>query len=652
MKVHQNDFVRSLLALQQDGSGAISSPANWLSVAPLLRVETPAIRKAIELSDLVWSASENEPYWHFFVGAPGNGKSMATREFAVSLREKGAEIFDEDGGLLSAIEVGRVPSVLDVRKDKSGGRLIAKIAQDASVVADPFTASPNPGREFFELLIDCAKKRVSLIACTNRGVLEQAAAIAAREASSRDPSVARVVAMLAAAGSLHSVSESVAGSDDHGAFTLRVTSASIDSGSLFSGQPIPLDELISEAISQERWNACFGCPAITHCPFHENRKALSGKKIRNSVLRLLEDAELIEGQPLVFREATALVSLVLAGCSVDYAGKSPCEWVGDCIENGRWFHLAARRLHMIVFSAFSPLGLDEGASGRVQLESLRSLMNRTNQDPGNLLGDACGVPSTQVGINRLLGGDGAMRQLDVLLAPLSLVLAGKGLDVRYPDDPEYVGEIESACFGIWERLEEGFEEDFPQSASCMESLSRWRSAHTLRCAALCFGTHAWLKEMDEYRSAIGIPEPPRPKERVKLKRLVENVLDNAAGRIRVAAHVAFAPESNANALSVGVDWEKSHRSRSLLLKFDEGVLTGGQTVRLSALAFIWLSRRHEGPLHDSTFPTEWLNSAREALVRAASARNYSRQDGFLEIVLADGGKVRVHRWDDELEVES
>lgn len=623
----ENAFVRKLLTLQQDGSGAISAPSNWAKADPLLRVETPALQYVRNFADKLLAPSKTELRWHFLVGGPGNGKSLAVRELAVKLLQSGARITDASGTALDELPVGRVPAVLEVRLQD--GTLAARIAQDASVVSDPFTDNPDPPAELRALMASCASDGCGLVACTNRGVLERAAADAGA-----DEFLAAALRGLVEAGGELGEQQVKYGKDQ----SILISASPIDSGSLFSGQQPPIADLVQQAIDARHWDACKDCECAALCPFQLNRRSLLDDAIRGNVLRIIEDAELLDGQPLVFREAGALLSLFLAGCAADYADGSPCAWVERNIEEQRWFALAARRLHMSIFSSHSPLGFDLGRSLH-QAQMLRLLMDRANYDAGQVLE---GPPSTQVGIPRLLGADGQFKRLDITLGVVPKQLEANGWDEVFGgDEATYPSALEKKCLEVWRRLDTAFENEWPEAGDCMAELSRWRSAHTLRSGVIELGLHAWRSELGAYREAIGIPAMADLVKKRELKELVKTVLDSDDGSTRIGNNLVLRKSPLGE---VDVDWNKSHSTRSLCL-----LLKGGShsvTTKLSATAFIWLVRRYKAPLSEKTFPMDWLESARDAIGRAAAASCYSKMgSGELE-VKAPGGIVFELMWDE------
>ena len=109
----ENDFLTKLLHLQQDGSGAISSPSNWGKV-PLLEIETDLDKHINELQDALLSRRRvnKEGRWHFFLGSPGNGKSAAVGKLYRELKKNGCRAETEEKEALDDIAVGEIPYLI------------------------------------------------------------------------------------------------------------------------------------------------------------------------------------------------------------------------------------------------------------------------------------------------------------------------------------------------------------------------------------------------------------------------------------------------------------------------------------------------------------------------------------------------------------
>ena len=138
---------------------------------------------------------------------------------------------------------------------------------------------------------------------------------------------------------------------------LEVSYELLDNRSLLVNYDV-FERLVKKATADQNWDACSGCPSMSLGPFKGNRDDLAADGLRRNVLDILRRAEVLDGQIIVFREAVALLSLLLAGCPNDHGRRTPCEWVHDQMENNRVFNLLARRVPSILFGATRANGLE------------------------------------------------------------------------------------------------------------------------------------------------------------------------------------------------------------------------------------------------------------------------------------------------------
>ena len=117
---------------------------------------------------------------------------------------------------------------------------------------------------------------------------------------------------------------------------LEVTYEFLDNRSLLVNSDV-FERLVEKATAEQNWDACSGCPSMSLCPFKANRDDLASDDLRRNVLDILRRAEVLDGQIIVFREAVALLSVLLAGCPNDHEGRTPCEWVHDQVQGNRLF---------------------------------------------------------------------------------------------------------------------------------------------------------------------------------------------------------------------------------------------------------------------------------------------------------------------------
>jgi hypothetical protein len=516
-----NEFLVQLLTLQQDGSAAISAPSNWRE-SPLLEVETDL--DAI-ISDLcrripVGKGEDTKACWHFFVGAPGNGKSAAVGRIYRELRSAGYEFRTEGRDLLEDLAPDEIPYVAHLREGEKG-YVTAWLAQDASVVRNPYSPDVDPARELVQLMRDAWTERVSLIVCTNRGVLEKAFrsvqlepqqnkapwAKALRRAANPDPRVREDPLELPFGDSR---------SKARGFQSFLFGSTYLERTSLLVGSSV-FERLVSRAVVQEHWTACAQCAVAGSCPFKANRDNLADESERPVLLRLLQRAEVLSGQNIVFREAVALVSFLLAGCARDYVGCTPCDWVHDRAEADDLFGLLSRRFYMCLFSSHSPYGLEEDPALRTeqrkQLRKLRAEGPTATGRATRALKYAIGSTtrlSTDVGLSRLVGSAGVLSRLDPLREGLSRRFYEKWdgpLDSLKRADSPLVSQLELDCFELWFDIEK--RTDLPQvdPVLTLRFLRRWITAVTFRLGALDGDEFAFKEELDEILDVLAYRAP-------------------------------------------------------------------------------------------------------------------------------------------------
>jgi hypothetical protein len=176
MGAKNNDFLVDLLALQQDGKQAISAPTNWTTQEPLLEVATGVDVIIRRLCNTILRDGDNNSIarWHFFIGSPGNGKSAAMGKLCRYLvRNRSCRVMDENNVPIEELETTAVPYALRVYEE-GNPFASAMVVQDASVVRNPFAPDVDPASELVATLEEAWEKGISLVVCTNRGVLEKA----------------------------------------------------------------------------------------------------------------------------------------------------------------------------------------------------------------------------------------------------------------------------------------------------------------------------------------------------------------------------------------------------------------------------------------------------------------------------------------------
>lgn len=671
----RNDFLLDLLALQQDGKSAISAPSNWSTETPLLEVETEVDGIVDDLQSAIRRGSHGKhtARWHFFIGSPGNGKSAAMGKLCRKLLLAGdCHVRDETGTSIQNLDPSVIPYAINVYEGDNKFAS-AQIVQDASVVRNPFSPEVDPAKELLETIRDAWEKGISLIVCTNRGVLEKAHRDNHMDHGINSKPWFKILAAVVSAktsmygelpGALEFDSKKPVFADVH------VTFSHMDSRSLLLGKDT-FDRLFQKAADAANWSSCGPCPSHQFCPFKANRDWLADAELRARVLSLLSRAEVFSGQVIVFREALAIVSLILAGCPRDYDSAHPCEWVRNKARDGDIFSLAARRIYMCLFASYCPYGLEvSDPLRRRQQNGLRSLYEIINSNESEALAALKNVigthaPSTDVGAARLLGRDGVIASLDPCreaLPPEFYERWDSDFETMSQHNPLVAGSLEQACLSIWATLELGLEFAAVHSATEAHwALRRWSSNFLMHLGVLVEGRSAWKDGLDSFTALLELvgraPEHRSLEEKRRIRELdkeLGKILDAASnetaeGSIPLSDTVALAGEWVKEKLKPRTIAREESGSVALAIEFGEG--EGAEQSIFAALMYLWLTRRAAGKLDLRCFPPELLSGAIDARVRAAARGKYAFADNDIEMLVDTGReKFRITRLDGEVDV--
>lgn len=671
----RNPFLTELLSLQQDGRQAISAPTNWTRVRPLLEVPTDLDKVTAELADACLMGGSNRvARWHFFIGSPGNGKSAAVGKLVRTLLEaKGCKIIDEKGTDIGDLGDTTVPYSLHVyepgRKFES-----VRIVQDASVVRNPYAADVDPSRDLLETLREAWVDGISLVVCTNRGVLEKAYRDTYRDQAWKLQAWHQaILKRLAERDDGEGIgSEPLRfGQQRRPAFdSIVARSTFLDKRSLILQRADILDRLIQRAVEPAKWTACESCEVAGMCPFRANRDFLADSQLRGNVVDTLRRAEVLSSQVIVFREALAVISFLLAGCARDYKDVDPCGWVRRLAGRGDIFGLAARRVHMCLYATSFPRGLDssEGIRGR-QLDAIRVLRDRlvAAGDPAArhltaLLEDP--APSTDVGVTRLLGKAGVFSRLDVINGPLS----GKFSD-DWDGSYERIGSLKSplaagidrACLSAWSHFET-FAENLPSHAAeaIHWSVRRWSSQFTLHLGSLIGGLALDGAEIDDFTELLELLWKDRASrsidERIRLSDL-EQQIARLLNRGEDQGADGKATSISENVAVSGL-WVETEMLPKVLASGASGSLTiavrfgnsPGQTT-LAAPMYLWLRQRARGTMDARCIPADLLSDAMDAKSRAMGKSGYSFEPNNISLrIECAEAPYRVRRFDGQVDI--
>lgn len=637
-----NEFVSELLSLQQDGSRAISAPANWQE-PPLLEVQAPVDDRAEQLlKQMLRGDGEHHGAWHFFIGAPGNGKSAAAGKLYRKLREMGHFIVTERGIPLDELEESRVPYVVHVREN-SNAYATAWLAQDASVVRDPFADDVNPSGDLLRLLQNAWEAGVSLLVCTNRGVLEKAYRSVQLDADTNQLPWAKCLRHAALnEDAIERLPFSERPRRPFDTFTFSYTY--VDKQSLLIGSDL-FERLLQRAVDIERWEDCSSCSVRQHCPFRTNRDYLASSEGAATLAKLLSRAELLSGQVIVFREAVALISFLLAGCPRDYATSAPCGWVHERAQLGDYFTLLARRFYISLLSAYSPYGLETDPTlNSEQLGDLKSISEELEAAApvsalalNGVVASDDGL-STDVGLTRLLGPNGVLCSLD-------LVRGAPGGDFysRWDAPPGDIlsiaspalSPLERQCCEIWSDIEKHVEQSPIETVRRFIHVRRWVTAFAFRLGAFIDDRFTFATELDEVLAIVKFRgESLSPRQSRELKRMEEQLQDimrtEAGDTIELSEVVRLGGEWSRTSLRPRVRLDSRATHPGLAITFGEAT-----EVILDTAILVWLKLRARHHLDLVSFPTHLLQASVDSQVEAAGESGYAFQDDDVELRIID-----------------
>jgi len=666
----KNDFLIELLTLQQDGKNAISAPTNWTK-KPLLEVETEIDEFIEDLEDSILLLNNNTTArWHFFIGSPGNGKSAAIGKLCRKLiGEKGCHVRDENNTAITDLPNTVVPYALSVYENDNK-YATAQIVQDASVVRNPYSSNVNPANELLYTLEHAWEKGISLIVCTNRGVLEKAHRDYHTDSNINSKPWFKVLAAVVSEGTATqgTIGEARSFNGHKTVFQeVKISCCHMDNRSLLL-ENRNLERLIQEATSARYWDVCNVCNCRELCPFYANCEWLKNEMARVNILMILRRAEVLSGQIIVFREALAIISLILAGCPKDYKNCHPCEWVSNAITRYDVFALGVRRVYMSLLASSSPYGFESTLPlQKKQQEKLRKLFDTLDEGKSKSRDALKNIfdstpPSTDVGVTRLLGASGIIASLDPCREALPTDFYGRWeTDFQVEPIEGLITSIELACIEIWKELEDGLELASELMApEIYWALKRWSSNFLLRFGTLVEGRSAWSNELDTFAKLLTLMATAQESRTLEQKRnirqldlQIESLLNMTLKEYRedavqLSETVILSGKWVHEKLKAKVKANEESGSVSLTVAFN-----GGEQAVLGSLMYLWLTRRLDGNMDARCFPQELLSGAKDARVRAASKGKYAFESNDVELVITGNDECfKLLRFDGEVDVSN
>ena len=647
-----DDFLVELLNLEVAGKDAISAPGNW-ATPPLLNIQTDVDQVIDEIAPYLFpkEASKGRGVWWFLVGSPGNGKSAAVGSLVRVLKNKYNAQFREptDRGKLGReiSELGRneIPYKMELYEE-GDNFATALFAQDASVVPNPYDENPDAGAALIGLLKSAASKGQSIVVCANRGIIEKALQ---QDHIGKEPWYHALKAIRD--GTTASPIKFENAKSNKMVFDqVNVTVTPLDDKSIVADGSFK--KLINKAISDPSWDDCNGCEASALCPFKNNRDWLSNDAGISRFTDVVRYGELISGQAIVFREALALISLMLAGSSRDYKGTTPCGWVRERVERGAIFSLLSRRIYMILFKSQSPFGLrlddsDRKKQLKILSESLDNLDELSKRAIKALSQEKI---ATDIGLKRFLSQGGIFSELDPVKEN-----QGKKLEQKWnlaPDsahklveEQSLISEIEKRCFSVWADCETSID-DMDQKGLAHEyyrELRHWITSVTYRLGFFSDGKILFQDELKEYQRVLEIDQSDISDDdddlRIELEdSFKEFVFGSGHSKIKISDVLTIHGPSITDKLRPRIDFEKSKQTRLEMS-------IGSGHVQISPLSFAWLRRKARSGMSDQTFPPEVRQVANDIRYLAASSISYAFiEDGIhLDITKADKSLISLER---------
>jgi len=664
-RAEKNAFVTQLIRLQQDGKESISGPSNWSS-PPLLEIVTEDEEAEVQalLDGMVPDGDAESPgrgRWHWLIGSPGNGKSTRLGLVARRLLERGYEIVTPgDGVPIDQLPADRLPYVLEAKEPGKKYRF-AYLVNDASVVKEPFGETCDPAMDLAEVLEDAARRGVSLLLSTNWGVLQRLFDCGHTNTDVRSKPWFRAVREAVRRPEREVIIET----DSRKAVfsELAVSYEYLDNSSLLVNSDV-LHRLIERAVSSEDWSECERCHSQVLCPFKANRDDLASPEHRGRILDILRRAEVLSGQIVVFREAVALLSLFLAGCPDDYGTSSPCDWVHERVGTGRVFDLLARRVPNLLFGSSRPYGLETSMAARqAQVGAIGAIRNLLEEDSIESKAIAPVLErrdlSPDVGVERLLGGDGMLPRLDPALEPRHV----QEIDTFFAEATDFhqqhaegarplelagLGQIELNCINVWHTMLQAIEMavDPVQGQDLYFWLKRWQSTCLAWIAGVVRGLTAFQPELEKYLEFLD--SSGGPAERLRTMTRLEDVLESLLGprqqnthggtRLELATSMWLAGRWPEAELRPRLEHDEASDCNAIKVKMGENL-----RIVVTAENFTWFKRKHDLKLSDLSFNPEILDAFRRAQAQAAAASDYSVIDDDVAIVVLDE-EDREHRF--------
>ena len=632
---HSNSFLESLREYQQSGDKSISGPEDWQKT-PLIDIETELTKELeVFVDDL---EKGGEIHWKFLLGSPGNGKSFLLGRLYRSLKDRGWTVKGSCNDYIIKL--------CQPNKDYAALWLL----QDASTIKDAKALKPNYSEDTLATVQEARDKKISLIVCANRGVIER---INLDSSKLIDKNLWKFLASSSDKKLLLT-----------GSLEIHVSKNEVDHLSLFSVGELeknPFDQIVDNITHEKNWKSCSSCEKSNLCPFLSNKKNIEKKENREKVFNLLRSVEFISGEPLVFRELLPLMSIIFSGNKE--LGKGPCHWVHENVENNRWVDLLSARFYMILFSPDMLSGLDKNKNlQKKQKEQVREIDKIINGNEFatslSLNGESRKFYESSIGIHRVLDGDSGTSFFDPLKSELEAgfqaeysvgsieprmnnlkkdYLNSIGLELKLVElIVDALGRLETC------KYEQSHLKDYLRPVALSSFLKRWSSSFLFRFFGFLQGRMNANEDMRDFKQFINYLHSDLKDHSLKYS-LEENI--NKLLNLNFGREDLWQELSEFLSIKIGGDRKYNIDERRfappyLKIPLKSSVDEKSIPIYISARLFIFLSCMDKGEMLKESMPLWALESLSQIRSRSLSTQNYSRSKKELKLKLIDKDNVK------------
>ncbi len=633
----KNDFLITLLGVQQDGKDAISLPNSWKRDIPL-KIETKRSNALMGFAEEIFDGDKENGRWHFLLGSPGNGKSALIGMLFKKLVDERHCVYTDPPDTPSEA----VPYRREIRSlNEKFNRLW--LIQDASTVRQPYESEVDEASELARELKEAEKEGVSIIVCANRGILE------------------RVYDKHRCSEQWYQAIKYVVDKKNDGVIDLApkksrppfkkalVTFDAMDKESILI-ESNDFENLLDKALKDDSWIACENCDCKLLCPFYNNRNSLLLEDWKNSFKTILSSIEIWSGQPVVFREALSIISYVLAGCPSDYSGQHPCDWVFDQVTKKNIFVLLSRRVYFQIFASQEPAGLDKDpVIMKEQWDVIKNLENKIPEDnehylPINSLINNP-LPRTDVGAERVLGLGGIFQLLDPTIENHDTEFFNKWALNNTDELSSFPGlcQLETQAFQAWNYYQNVIGEQIAdENQQMLAVINRWASSFIYRLGGFITEEICWHKEIGIFYEVIKrIKTSPDEDETLfsledlgnTITKIMAQISHSDNNEIKITPSISIGGEGVKNSIKTKVLAETSGAGLTMSATF--GASNAG-VISVQGEQLAWFLKTSSESLYPSCIPKELLFGYLHTLGRVASAASdYSRMKEDVYIKITD-----------------